>query len=148
LNTDISLSRFNNVFNNSGVYYAAAKTMKDIKIINMLLRILTFIPYTGVESDICNHCNQEYTDLPLHILTTCPLTQVHRDILIDCIAIYFPFQILIDINSMCREEHLLANLGKQFNELLVTDNDLYQTWLLLNAAYCYMAYSDYYNIKH
>ena len=50
LNTDSSLIRFNNVFNNSGVYFAAARTKKIIKFINVLLRILTFIPYTNVES--------------------------------------------------------------------------------------------------
>ena len=113
----------------------------------MLLRILTFIPFNNVETHICNHCNQEYTDIPLHILTTCQLTLLHREVLIDCVAIYLPFQILIDINSMCKDEFLLAILGKQFDELLVTDIELYKTLLLLYATYCYMAYRDFYNIE-
>ena len=109
--------------------------------------MLTFIPYNNVETHICSHWNQEYTDIPLHILTTCQLTLLHREVLIDCVAIYLPFQILIDINSMCKEEFLLAILGKQFNELLVTDIELYKALLLLNATFCYTAYKAFYNIE-
>ena len=63
------------------------------------------------EIHICNQCNQENTDIPLHILITCQLTLLNREVLIDCVAIYLPFQILIDINSMCKEE-LLLNFTK------------------------------------
>ena len=48
---------------------------------------------------------------------------------------------------MCKEEFLLAILGKQFNELLVTDIELYKALLLLNATYCYIAYRAFYNIE-
>ena len=147
LNNDVTLSRFNNVFNNNNVYYSAARTKTDLKYVNMLLRILTFVPFNGNEMQICKHCKQEFTDIPLHILTTCESTKQHREVLTDCVAVYFPFQILTDMNSMCKEELLFAILGKRFNELLATDSELYKSFVLLNATYCNTTYKSYFNIE-
>ena len=129
------------MFDNNIVFYSAAKTGTELKYVNTLLRILTFIPYNDNETQTCKHSKQEFIDIPLHVLTTCEFTDLHREVLTDCVATYFPFQILTEMNSMCKEQLLLAILGKQFNELLATDNELYQSFLLLNATYCYMTYN-------
>ena len=47
---------------------------KRLKYVNMLLRILTFIPFHVNETQICKHCKQEFNDIPLHVLTICEST--------------------------------------------------------------------------
>ena len=76
---------------------------KRLKYVNMLLRILTFIPFHVNETQICKHCKQEFNDIPLHVLTICESTQLHREVLTDCVATYFPFQILTQMNYMCKK---------------------------------------------
>ena len=78
-----------------------------------------------------------YDDLPLHILTECNITSAHRELFMDCVAIYFPFEVHNTLITLSKDELLLSLLGKHFTNLLQEDSDLHNNFILLTAAYAY-----------
>ena len=141
LNTVYTLSRFRSVFNETNKYWEAAKTQTDFKYIRTLLKIITRLPDQTV--NICEKCNMHYEDLPLHILTECTITSAHRELFMDCVAIYFPFEVHNTLITLSKDELLLSILGKHFTNLLQEDSDLHNNFILLTAAYAHTAYNAY-----
>ena len=86
-----------------------------------------------------------YKDLPLHILTECKIIAIQREVFMDCVAIYFPFELYNTLVTLSKDELLLAILGKHFTNLFLEDSDLHSSFILLTAVYAYSAYNAYLN---
>ena len=142
-NGDLNLNRFKNAFNFSNKYWDAAKTKTDLKYIRTLLKILTRVPYQS--TSVCVKCDMQYNDLSLHILTECNCTSLHRELFMDCVAIYFPLEMYNSLATLSKDELLLSILGKHFTDLFSKDNELHSNFILLTAAYANTAYTVYYN---
>ena len=143
LNTDMTLYRFKNAYNYTNKYWEAAKTQTDLKYIRNLLRIITRIPNQSL--NVCDKCNMQYEDLPLHILTECNLTSVQREVFMDCVAIYFPFEMYYTLMTLSKDEFILSILRKHFTNLFLEDSELHSNFILLTAVYAYSAYNAYFN---
>ena len=124
-------------------YWKSAKTSKNIEYIEYieyitcLLNILTCMPSFNFYK--CNYCYKYVVNLAMHILVDCKDNLLKRSIFWDCVAIYFPTDILQDLQSQSSEELYESILGKCFSPLLDRDIELHQNFILLTAVYSYIS---------
>ena len=83
--------------------------------------------------------------MTLHILTECSCTTAQRELFMDCVAIYFPFEMYNTLVTLSKDELLLSILGKHFTILFSEDTELHSNFVLLTAVYANTAYKVYFN---
>ena len=85
----------------------------------------------------CDYCYTYVVNLAMHILIDCSDNNIKRSIFWDCVAIYFPTDILNDLQSQSNDELFESLLGKCFSPLLDGDIELHQNFILLAAVYAH-----------
>ena len=118
-------------------YWKSAKTSKDIEYITCLLNIVTCIPSSNFYK--CNYCCKYVVNLAMHVVVECQDNHLKRSVFWDCIALYFPTDILLDLQTQSKEELFDSILGKCFSSMLDEDTELNQNFILLAATYAYMS---------
>ena len=101
---DIEFLRFKNIYsiNMHNKYWKSAKTSKDIEYITCLLNIVTCMPSSNFYK--CDYCYTYVVNLAMHILIDCSDNNIKRSIFWDCVAIYFPTDILNDLQSQSNDD--------------------------------------------
>ena len=122
-------------FNMQNKYWKSAKTSKDMEYITCLLKIVTCMPSTNFYK--CNYCYNYVVNLAKHVLVECNCNWVRRSIFWDCIALYFPSEIMFDLQAQSNDELFYSILGNCFSSSLDEDTELYQNFILLAAVYAY-----------
>ena len=113
------------------------KTSKDIEYIKCLLNIVTCVPSSNFQK--CNYCCKYVVNLVMHVLVDCEDNNLKRSTFWDCIALYFPIDIMLELQSKSIDELFDCTLGKSFSPILDEDVELNQNFILLVAAYAHMS---------
>ena len=85
----------------------------------------------------CNYCNTYVVKLAQHVLVECNGNNVKRTIFWDCIALYFPLEILLELQAQSNYELFDSILGNCFSSILDGDTELSHNFILLAAVYAH-----------
>ena len=71
----------------------------------------------------------------MHVLVECKDNYLKRSIFWDCIALYFPTNIMLDLQTQANDKLFDSILGKCFSPILDEDTELNENFILLAAVY-------------
>lgn len=132
---DVEFSRFREVHKTLVPYrlWKIPSSQSELKLIHFIIKCLTLIPQRV--NQLCSYCNKDFTDVLLHITTSCQRTLDIRNIFLEYIVNCYTPQQSISVSNLDNEELLQFLLGKRTNELIDLDENESKQLVIVSANY-------------
>lgn len=111
IHTDVNFAQF----------WTNSKSCHEIRTSFLITKLLTDIP-NDFDIKLCNICNQQFSDLYVHVCCSCNCTFKLRDLLWDVITENFTLDLFVELYSY-DEEHLYQTLlGRKLRTHIENDD--------------------------
>ena len=107
------------------------------------VKCITLVPQRI--DQVCCYCNYQFTDLLLHIVTSCQLTLHIGDVCLEFIVDHYTPTFSVYVTSLDNEDFLQFLLGKTSKETEALNDDEYKILMMLSANFIVSCSKQFYS---
>ena len=135
MQADPDFSRYKQIYTNAGLYHLwkIPTTISELRVIHFSIKCITLVPQRM--NQVCCYCNYQFTDLLLHIVTSCQLTLHIRNVFLEFIVDHYTPTFSVYVTSLDNEDFLQFLLGKTSKETETLNDDEYKILMMLSANF-------------